>query len=150
MENVFNNDFKEFIRCLNNAKVEYMLVGGYSVILYGYGRTTGDMDVWVNKSKENLINLKKACLEFGLPTNDLTEQNFLENEDLDVFTFGRPPVCIDIMNKLKGVAFSDAFQNSVIMEVDGGPVRVIAKNDLIKAKLSSNRPKDQDDLLHLK
>jgi len=36
------------------------------------------------------------------------------------------------------------------MEVDGGPVRVIAKNDLIKAKLSSNRPKDQDDLLHLK
>lgn len=41
MGNIFNEDFKDFIKALNSAKVEYILVGGYSVILHGYARTTG-------------------------------------------------------------------------------------------------------------
>ena len=50
MGNIFNDDFREFIQALNDNDVEYMLVGGYSVILYGHNRTTGDMDIWVGKS----------------------------------------------------------------------------------------------------
>lgn len=30
--NIFNQDFKDFISALNAAKVDYILVGGYSVI----------------------------------------------------------------------------------------------------------------------
>jgi hypothetical protein len=41
MANIFNDDFRDFIRALNKANVEYILVGGYSVILHGYARTTG-------------------------------------------------------------------------------------------------------------
>jgi hypothetical protein len=29
-------DFKEFLQLLNSHKVEYLLVGGYAVIYYGY------------------------------------------------------------------------------------------------------------------
>jgi hypothetical protein len=39
-------DLLEFLRLLNSHEVEYLLVGGYAVIIYGYPRTTGDMDVW--------------------------------------------------------------------------------------------------------
>jgi hypothetical protein len=35
MANLFNLDFQEFIAALNDAEVEYMLVGGYAVILHG-------------------------------------------------------------------------------------------------------------------
>ena len=44
MGNFFNQDFQEFIVALNEKDVEYILVGGYAVILHGYHRTTGDLD----------------------------------------------------------------------------------------------------------
>jgi hypothetical protein len=53
MANIFNNDFRDFISALNNQSVKYILVGGYSVILHGYPRTTGDMDIWVERTSEN-------------------------------------------------------------------------------------------------
>ena len=46
-QNIFNPDFQDFIAALNLSEVAYILVGGYSVILHGYARTTGDMDIWV-------------------------------------------------------------------------------------------------------
>jgi len=59
-------DFQEFITILNNYEVDYILVGGYSVILHGYSRTTGDLDVWVKPEKNNYKKLVNACIEFGL------------------------------------------------------------------------------------
>lgn len=46
MGNIFNSDFRDFLQALNNNEVEYLLVGGYAVILHGYSRVTADMDVW--------------------------------------------------------------------------------------------------------
>jgi len=81
--------------------------------------------------------------------DDLTEYNFLENNNIDVFTFGRPPVSIDIMKSVKGLEFENTYENSFIAEVDGIKIRVVHKNQLIEAKRASNRPKDKDDLEHL-
>ena len=64
--NIFNPDFTDFINCLNQNNVEYILVGGYAVILRGYSRSTGDLDIWVNKTNENFIRLQKALKAFGL------------------------------------------------------------------------------------
>ncbi len=58
---IFNPDFVDFINSLNKHHVEYMLVGGYAVILRGYSRSTGEMDIWVNKSAENY----QALLKYG-------------------------------------------------------------------------------------
>ena len=46
MANIFHQDFLDFLSALNEAEVRYILVGGYSVVLHGYPRTTGDMDLW--------------------------------------------------------------------------------------------------------
>ena len=51
MGNIFNKDFRDFIAALNKNEVRYILVGGYSVILHGYSRTTGDMDFWVDRTQ---------------------------------------------------------------------------------------------------
>jgi len=53
MTNVFNKDFLEFLQSLNNNKVACLLVGGCAVILHGYPKTTGDLDIWVKRKKEN-------------------------------------------------------------------------------------------------
>ena len=62
MGNIFQADFRDFLTALNDQEVRYILVGGFSVILHGYARTTGDMDIWVERSTENYLKLKKAFL----------------------------------------------------------------------------------------
>lgn len=146
MGDIFNEDFREFIQALNKYGIAYMLVGGYAVILYGNRRTTGDMDIWVRRTKENYVRLIQAFSEFGLPTNDLTEENFLNAAANDVFTYGRPPVCIDVMTELKGVDFEDAYIQSQIFDDDGLAVRYIHINHLIEAKKAAGRYKDLDDI----
>ena len=146
MSNIFNDDFRDFIRALNNNNVEYLLVGGFAVILHGYRRVTGDMDIWVNRTKENYSKLTKAFSEFGLPVFDMTESKFLDADTADVFSFGRPPVSIDIITKLKGVEFNDAFPQALQFDENGLSIRFIHLNNLIQAKKAAGRHKDLDDI----
>src|SRR5882757_8329870 len=105
MGNIFSEDFRDFLSALNKQEVRYLLVGGFAVILHGYSRTTGDMDIWVERTPENYLRIKKAFLQFGMPVFDMTENNFLSHPNWDVFTFGIPPVAIDLMVKVKGLEF---------------------------------------------
>lgn len=145
---VFNQDFQDFIQCLNNHQVEYMLVGGYAVILRGYSRSTGDMDIWVNKTEPNFTQLQKAITEFGLPLAAIPKEKFF-SEDYDVFSFGRPPYAIEIMTALKGVAFDEAFAHATIQKVENVEIRVIHLNQLLQAKKAAGRHKDLNDIENL-
>lgn len=149
MANIFNSDFRDFITALNARQVRYILVGGFSVIVHGYSRTTGDMDIWVERSSDNYKKLKKAFEQFGMPVFDMTEENFLNHPAWDVFTYGKPPVAIDIMVSVKGLDFEKAYDRSVAFQDDDLLIRTIHKDDLITAKKSSGRAKDQDDLENL-
>lgn len=150
MANIFNQDFRDFISAFNNENVRYILVGGYSVILHGYSRTTGDMDIWVERSPENYERISKAFSVFGMPVFDMTEKNFLSHPIWDVFTFGLPPVSIDVMISLKGIDFNEAYSRSVLFNDEGLLIRTIHRNDLIAAKKIAGRAKDQNDLENLK
>ena len=143
---IFNADFRDFIASLNNHGVKYILVGGYSVILHGYSRTTGDMDLWVERSEQNYVNIKNAFEEFGMPVFDMTKENFLHHPIWDVFTFGIPPVAIDLMIKLEGFNFQDVYARAVTFNEDELEIKVIHKNDLIAAKQKAGRSKDLNDL----
>ena len=146
MPNIFNDDFRDFITALNKYEVEYLLVGGYAVILNGYRRTTGDMDIWVNVTTLNYRKLVRAYLSFGLPTTDITEENFLRNNEIEVFTYGMPPVCIDIMKVVKGCNFGDAYKLSNVYDENGLLIRFIHLNTLVQSKKAAGRYKDLDDI----
>jgi predicted nucleotidyltransferase len=150
MGNIFNTDFRDFIDALNKNGVKYILIGGYSVILHGYSRTTGDMDLWVERSEENYLKIKSAFENFGMPVFDMTKENFLHHPVWDVFTFGTPPVAIDLMIKLEGFNFQELYERSVKFHDDGLEISVIHKNDLISAKQKAGRSKDLNDLENLK
>lgn len=150
-QNIFNPDFVEFINALNDCEVDYVLVGGYAVILHGYSRTTGDMDLWINPTRTNYEKLVKAFDVFRLPLFDMTLDKFLNTEEYDVFSFGRPPMAIDIMTKVKGLVFNEAVNGAQWFELEEEfAIRVVNFNDLIKAKTKSGRFKDLDDIEQLK
>ncbi len=146
MGNIFNQDFREFLLALNKNKVEYLIIGGYAVILHGYSRTTGDIDIWVAKTEENYNKLVKAFADFRMPVMGMTKDIFLNDKNVDIFTYGKPPVCIDIMTSVKGVLFREAYPNSVLRKVDRIDIRLIDYRDLLTTKRASGRHKDLDDL----
>jgi hypothetical protein len=150
MSNIFNPDFQDFVAALNQCKVKYILVGGYAVILHGYSRTTGDMNIWVQPSRENYRRLVQAFQMFGMPVFDMTEDKFLAPDFYDVFTFGRPPVCIDIITHIKGLDFEEAVANAQWFDIEEGlKIRGLSLKDLIQSKRASGRNKDLDDIEHL-
>jgi hypothetical protein len=149
MGNILNEDFVDLLITFNRNKVDYILVGGYAVIYHGYNRTTGDLDLWVNPTSQNYRKMLQAFVEFGLSPFNMTESLFLNSNDNDVFTFGRPPVCVDILTNVKGLSFNESYQNASIVDFDGLEVMMIDIRDLKKAKQAAGRSKDLDDLENL-
>jgi hypothetical protein len=148
MNTKFAKDFRDFLEAFNNNNVEYLVVGGYSVIAHGYMRTTGDLDVWVNKTKTNYKKIKTAFNEFGMPVFDMTEKNFLSLK-FDVFSFGVSPVNIDLITDLKGMTFKEAFPNKIHQKMGGVLIAILSREDLIKSKIASGRARDIDDIENL-
>ncbi|WAC41650.1 hypothetical protein OVA16_04615 [Pedobacter sp. SL55] len=107
------------------------------------------MDIWVERTEENYRKIKMAFKQFGMSVFDMTEENFLYHKNWDVFTYGNPPSAIDLMIAVKGLHFTETFNNAVIFEDDELSIRTIHKNDLITAKKSAGRAKDLDDLENL-
>lgn len=145
MPDIFKSDFSDFLNALNITSTEYIVVGGYAVIMHGYYRTTQDLDVWVNKTAENYVKLAKAYAVFGMPLFDMTLDNFM-GQEFDVFSIGKSPLRIDVITKLKSLEFVPSFNNAITAEIQGIKVRYLCLADLTEAKRAAGRYKDLDDL----
>lgn len=99
------DDFKEFIRFLNENNVKYLLVGGWAVGIYGNPRATKDIHFLVAIDDENIERLQKALKIFGAPAVN----NNVFKEKGNVFRMGRSRVQIDIINEASGILFDDCY-----------------------------------------
>lgn len=144
---MFNPDFKEFVQLLIKNQVEYLIVGGYAVSIHGYPRYTGDLDIWINPTKNNAEKVLACINEFGFSSYELTDKDF--TKEYGIVQFGYPPVRIDIINSVDGVNFEECFQKKSIIEIDGLPVNFISLEDLITNKKTTARPRDIDDVENL-
>ena len=88
------------------------------------------------------------AIEAGLLNEDFIDF-FLSTDKVDVFTFGRPPVAIDILTKVKGLEFDEALRGSEALLVDRAPMQLLSVRTLKEAKRAAGRHKDLDDLEHL-
>jgi hypothetical protein len=92
-------EFKEFLKSLNSNSVEYLLIGGYAVGIYGHIRATNDLDIWVNISPENAAKIERALREFGFDARELTSGLFLARNN--VVRMGVPPIRIEILTSFR-------------------------------------------------
>lgn len=143
----FPQDFSEFLRLLNDHRVEYLLVGGFAVALHGYPRATADMDIWISRTRDNAERIVSCLHAFGFQVPNLTPELF-ESPDR-VVRMGVAPLRIEILTAIDGVTFADCADRAESHLVDGTPIRIISLPDLKRNKKASGRPKDLDDLEHL-
>lgn len=109
------------------------------------------MDLWAEKTSENYERIVSAFADFGMPIFDMTIDNFLNNPLIDVFTFGRPPVAIEILTNVKGLIFGDSFEKYIDYQIDNElSIKLIHYDDLILAKKAAGRPRDLNDIENLK
>lgn len=143
----FPTDFLDFIRALNMHAVEYMLVGGYAVGMYGYVRATTDIDFFYRSTSENIERLMRAMTMFGAPA-ELIDAHHLAAADA-VTQMGAPPIRIDLLSSLSGVTFEQAVTETIRVEIADEILPVIGLAALRQNKRATKRPKDRDDLRHL-
>ena len=140
-------DFKEFFESLNAKNVEYLLLGGYAVIGYGYVRNTTDLDVVVRDTGENIEKLVRALEEFGFPVSEEQSAELLSPNS--IVQMGVEPMLIEILNYLKGISFDDAYSRRIVGSDGDVKIDVISLSDLIANKKAVGRHKDLADVERL-
>ena len=138
-------DFREFLKLLGSNKVEYLLIGGYAVGIYGYVRATNDLDVWVRISPTNAMKLERALNEFGFKSAQA--KLFLATGN--VVRMGVTPMRIEIPTTISGADFDACYRERSLVQMDGLEVPVISLARLRQNKMAAARAKDLADLENL-
>lgn len=145
----------DILHGLNEATVEYVVVGGLAANVHGSPRITADVDVCYDPAQENrerlarLLHVWHAYLrgvEPGLPfTMDARTLR-----DCPVLTLVTDLGDLDVMDRIAGVGEYPAVRAaSVEADLAGVLARVLALDALIAAKRATGRRKDQQDLIEL-
>jgi hypothetical protein len=137
-------DFRDLLSALAATNAEYLIVGGWAVGYHAEPRFTKDLDVFIGPSDENLVAVARALEEFGAPPAIV---DTLRGLGPDEFLFlGAAPVRVDILRRVDGITFMDAYARRETAEWSGVPVSVIGFDDLMVAKRAAGRERDIRDL----
>src|ERR1700679_1726725 len=138
-------DLKQLLLAFNANGVKYLVVGGYAVGVHSEPRATKDLDLFIRSETENSEAVYRALAEFGAPLASVTTADFRDDPN-SVFQIGQPPARIDILQKIDGVDFDEAWQDRTETHVDGIFAPVISPKHLIQNKLASGRLRDLADV----
>jgi hypothetical protein len=131
-------------------KVKYITIGGFAVNIYGYNRSTGDVDIYLDDTIENRVNLRKALKSINLGDFETIEtMQFIPGWTDFTLSYG---LRLDIMTTVKGLedkSFSSLLDDATIVMIGETPVYFIDYDNLIVAKKAANRPKDILDIEEL-
>ncbi|HEX6160628.1 MAG TPA: DUF6036 family nucleotidyltransferase [Thermoanaerobaculia bacterium] len=134
----------EFLACLVRHDVRALIVGAHAIAFHAKPRYTRDLDVFVEPSPENAERVLKALDEFGFGSLAITRDDLAVEGR--VVQLGVEPNRIDLLTRIDGLSFADAWQNRVAGTIGGVAVYFIARQDLIRNKEASARPQDLADV----
>jgi predicted nucleotidyltransferase len=136
-------DFRELLEEFAREGVECIVIGGYAFAFHAQPRATKDLDILVEGSPTNLDRAAHALARYGAPANVVDAIRQLG--ETEVVYLGQPPLRIDLLRSIDGIASSEAIRNAVAGSWDGLAIRVIALDDLIANKRAAGRPRDLAD-----
>lgn len=147
---LFDEEILKFWTALQQYKVKYIMIGGYAANLHGYQRFTGDLDIWVQDSKDNRLNLRKAFVAVGMGDYPMIENmQFIPGwTDFQLNNGLRLDILVE-MKGLEGYSFDECLEMASIADIDNTLIPFLHINHLIANKKATNRPKDINDVIAL-
>lgn len=157
------NSFEAIVRALNEAGIRYLVAGGLAVNAHGYLRLTRDIDLVLALDSNNVIGafdaLKAADYRPLVPITALQfadaelRQKWIDDKGMKVLNFfsdthRETPLDLFVYEPFD---FDAEFAASLKGELlPGLEVRFVSIPTLISMKETANRPKDVDDIQHLR
>ena len=145
----------ELTRRLIEARVEFVLVGGFAALSHGALRSTRDVDICCRFSEANLMRIQQAFADLhpvhfprtNLPLQ-LTPEFCAHLKNLYLKTdLGR----VDCLGEVLGIGdFDEVVKHSIELELPAGKCRVLNLDALIRAKEAMNRDHDRITVKELK
>jgi hypothetical protein len=135
---------QELGRVFGQHGVKYLFFGKSGAILLGFSDTTQDVDLYVEKRKDNCEMLVRALLElgFGLSENERDEIR----RGKDFIQLRKGPFDLDLIFAPDGIErFEDAWKR----RVERGGLPVASLDDIIVSKRAANRQRDRESLPRL-
>ena len=144
------NNFEEILIALVRAEVEFIIVGGYAVIFHGYGRTTGDMDIWLNPSDQNRKKLIEGLKNMGFSEESIHYVSNLNMMESFVLSIGEEPIKMELISHISGLKFHEVYPDAIPYTFSENlNVKFLDLKNLIINKMISGRLKDQADIEEL-
>lgn len=155
--------FEAAVKALNAAQVRYLVAGGLAVNAHGYLRLTMDIDLVIALDPDSIERTFTALADIGYrPTVPIDAESFAQAENrkrwqeekgmkvLNFFSDKFPTTMIDVFvyEPFDLVAEYEAALKDQLSP--GLEVRFVAIPALIRMKEVANRPKDIDDIQHLR
>ncbi len=138
-------DLAKLCAALNAESARYIVVGGMAIIQQGFLRATEDIDLLLERSRDNQSRVRKA-LEI-LPDKSVRE---VEDTDLDEYLVVRvaDEIVVDLMLSACGVTYDEALSDIELKVVEGVSIPFASANILLKMK-QTYRDKDIPDRIFL-
>jgi len=140
------DDFDRIVASLNKHRVDFLIIGGYAVFYHGFVRATEDLDIYVRPTEENAKRTVAALEAVGFGCPELSPEVFTADNGISL---GEKPIKVDILSRLPGVAFEDAWARRESSAFGAETANYISREDLIKNKRAVGRPRDLDDVREL-
>jgi predicted nucleotidyltransferase len=141
--------FSEVIERLLEHQVTFLLIGGYAVNFYGYGRYTGDIDFWLEPTNENKGNFIKALKTLSNNTTLIEFANQLDFTKKQSIQIGMEPHRIDFLTYVNLVEFEEAWAKRKQIPLKNKMLPIVHYEHLILMKFNTGRPKDMFDIEEL-
>jgi hypothetical protein len=154
--------FEPVIAALEEARVRYVVVGGFAVVLHGHARLTADLDLAVDLAAEEAARAIRTLTGMGLrprPPVDAadfadpaarsrwrTEKNM---QVLSLWDPEHPMRAVDLFVE-NPVEFEALWERSRVAALATTVVRFASITDLIRMKESAGRPQDVEDVAALR
>jgi hypothetical protein len=146
IEAELNDDFLDMLRCLIEARVDFVIVGAHALAAHGHPRATGDLDVLVEENARRVI---QALVRFGAPlaAHGVSQADFEVTDN--VYQIGLPPRRIDVLTSITGVSYEEARASRLVVEALGMKLPILGRDAFIENKRATGRPKDLADVAAL-
>ena len=141
------DDLVGLCKSLNEVGAHYVVIGGFAIILAGFPRTTGDIDLLVETTPENEALVYRAL--DVLPDHAVRE---LRPGELTKYSVIRvaDEIVVDLMKSACGIEYLEAAKDVVIRELQGIPIPFASPRLLWRMKIHTGREKDRPDLYFLR
>jgi hypothetical protein len=157
-----NLDYKEIFRGLNQAGIDYLVVGGLAVNFHGIPRMTYDLDLMLLLEQDNILKMVDLLTQWGYRSrapvdprelaDSVKRRSWVTEKGMKAFSFSNPssPVGeIDLVIEIP-LPYEQLKIRSIHIAVEGTSIPVVALDDLIAIKEKSGRWQDLMDVDHLR